>query len=98
MQELFSSQTRNVNLDVKEGQKWEITHKFQRQNPVKVKEVDTDSEKEVLTQCETKKLSKAVRTVKETLEYQAQPCCRLPFEYDSLMEEMLGNDKKIKKR
>ena len=95
VKELFSSQMRNV--DVKEGVKQEINHKFQRQNPEKEKGDDTDSNIEVLTEHETKKLSKAVRTVKEKLEHQAQPHHRLPFEYDSFMEEMLGKAKKIKK-
>ena len=63
----------------------------------KKKEDDRDSDIEVLTERETKKLSKVVRTVKEKLKYQAQPHHRLPFEYDSLMEEILGKAKKIKK-
>ena len=64
VKEFFSIQTRNIDLDVKEGEKREFTHKFQRQNPVKENEDDTDSDTEVLTEHETKKLSKAARTVK----------------------------------
>ena len=44
---------RNVDLDVKEGEKQEITHKFQRQNPVKEMEDDRDHDIEVLTELET---------------------------------------------
>ena len=80
VREFFSSQMRNLDLDVKEGEKQEFTHKFQRQNPVKENEDNTDSDIEILTEHETKKLSKAVRTVKQKLEYQVQPHHRLPFE------------------